>query len=112
MSIKKIATATALGVALIGTTLIAPAPANANHKWGHFAAGVGLGLLLNRAARAPAYGAPAPVYVAPPRYYGALPQAHYNYCFQKAPNTYDPQSNTYVPYYNSPRVYCRSQWVQ
>ena len=106
MSIKKIATATALGVALIGTTMVAPTPANANHKWGHFAAGVGLGLLLGGAARRPVYQAPAPVYVAPTQYYGTLPGQHYNRCIIKY-KSYHPPSNTFQPF-NGPRRQCRT----
>jgi hypothetical protein len=107
MSIKKIATATVLGVALIGTTLVAPAPANATHKIGHFAAGVGLGLLLGGAVRRPVYQAPPPVYVAPPAY-GGLPPAHYNWCINRY-RSYHPASNTWQPY-NGPRRQCLSNW--
>ena len=115
MSIKKIATATALGVALIGTTLVAPAPANATHKFGHAIAGGIIGGIIGGAIvnnqRRTYYRAPPPVYVAPAPVYGQYPQQHYNFCFRKAPNSYDPNSNTYQPF-NGPRRWCSSPWVR
>jgi len=67
MAIHKLA-ATAAVAAMVAVSV--PSAANATHQWGHFAAGVGLGLLLGNAAPpvyapAPVYVQPAPVYVQP-----------------------------------------------
>lgn len=85
--------------------------AQAGSKWikQGLATGVGVGIGLGIANAltprrevivqqpAPVYVQPAPVYVQPaPVYQGGFSQAHYNYCFTIAPNSYNPNTNTYV----------------
>jgi len=76
------------------------------------------------------YGRPAPVYRQPPTVYrqpptvyqapppppptvygGGYSPSHYAWCRAKAPNTYDPGSNSYIPYAGSPRVQCISPYM-
>jgi len=109
MSIKKITTAAALGVALIGSTMLAPAPANASHQYGHAIAGGIIGGIIGGAivrGQQRRYNPPPPVYVAPTPYYGSLPGQHYNICISKY-KSYHPPSNTFQPY-NGPRRQCRT----
>ncbi len=124
-NLKNIATASALSLAMIGTTLVTTAPAQATHKIGHAIVGGVIGGIIGGAIvngvnrrRQPVYVAPAPVYVqpapvyvrpAPQPVYRAFPAQHYNWCFRKF-RSYDQGSNTYQPYGNYGRQACRSPW--
>ena len=113
ITLKKIATAAVLSVALVGGTLATTAPAQATHQIGHAIVGGIIGGVIGSAIinsnRRPVYVAPPPVYAAPPPVYSGLPQAHYNHCFRKY-RSYHQGSNTYQPYGGYPRTQCRSPW--
>ena len=103
-----------MAAALIATIPLASmtTPADASSKWigRGIATGVGVGIGLGIANAltpqrqvivqqpSPIYVQPAPVYVQPAPVYqgGQFSQAHYDYCFTIAPNSYNPNTNTYV----------------
>lgn len=112
---------TFIAAALLATIPLASmtTQADASSKWVKrgFATGVGVGIGLGIANAltpqrqvivqqpapvyvqpAPVYVQPAPVYVQPAPVYsgGQFSQAHYDYCFTIAPNSYNPNTNTYV----------------
>lgn len=67
-----------------------PGTAEATHKIGHLAAGVGIGLLLGGALANPGYAAPAPVYVQPAPIY-VQPS-----CYWQKQRMWDPYVGAYV----------------
>ncbi len=109
---KKAMAAAVLSVAVVGATMTTTTPAQATHKIGHailggVIGGVIGGAIVNGVNRRPVYVAPQPVYPAP--VYAGLPQAHYNWCYNKYRSYHQP-SNTYQPYGGYPRRQCRSPW--
>jgi len=116
LDMKKIAAATVFSVAVVGGMFSTSTPAQATHQIGHAILGGVIGGVIGGAIvngvnrrRAPVYVAPAPVYVAPAPVYRGLPQAHYNYCWNKF-RSYHQASNTYQPFGGYPRRQCRSPW--
>lgn len=116
IDMKKFAAAAVLSVAVLGGTMGATiAPAQANHQIGHAILGGVIGGVIGGAIvnganrRRPVYVQPAPVYVAPQPVYQGLPQAHYNWCYNKF-RSYHQASNTYQPYGGYPRRQCQSPW--
>lgn len=114
LDMKKIAAAAVLSVAVVGGTLTATTPAQATHQIGHAILGgviggvIGGAIVNSQRRRAPVYVVPPPVY-APAPVYSGLPQAHYNYCWNKF-RSYHQASNTYQPFGGYPRRQCRSPW--
>lgn len=111
---KKITSAAVISAAVVAGTFATSTPAQATHKIGHailggVIGGVIGGAIVNGVNRRPVYQAPPPVYAAPAPVYRGLPQAHYNYCWNKY-RSYHQDSNTFQPWGNYPRRQCRSPW--
>lgn len=105
LNVKRIATTTALGVAIVAGTLGTPTPAKATHYIGHAIIGGVIGGVIGSAI---VNSRRQPVYVAPPPVYAGFSQQHYNWCFNQYRSYHQP-SNTFQPY-NGPRRPCVSPW--
>ena len=104
-----------VAAAMLATVPLAAStqPAAAVHKQWHrglaTGIGVGVGLGIVGALTRPRQQQvivqqPAPVYVQPAPVVQGFSQAHYQECYRRAPNSYNPQTNTFIGYDGRVRV--------